>query len=120
MGFGVAAAVFRDFAFPEFDVRSGKAAFAAVMAMPKASVDEDGGGVLGEHDVGLSGKVFAMESEAEAQAMEKFAEANFRFGVLGADFGHDFAALGGIEDVCQSPAPGRMPVRSTRPAWIPS
>jgi hypothetical protein len=56
-----------------------------LLPTPQAAVDEDGGFVFGEDDVG---EVFDVEAEAVAHAVEDGADEEFRFGVFGFDPGH--------------------------------
>ena len=48
-------------------------------------MDEDGGVVFGEDEVGAAGEVFAVEGEAEAGAVEEGADDELGFRVGGAD-----------------------------------
>lgn len=57
--------------------------------MPEAAVDEDDGAVPRQHDVGRSGEVADMESEAIPGAVEHGANRQFRAGILAPDLGHD-------------------------------
>ena len=58
------------------------------MAVPEAAVDEDGGFVFGEDDVGTAGEVLGVEAKAVAHAVEEGADEEFGFGVFGFDAGH--------------------------------
>ena len=62
--------------------------------MPKAAVDENGGFVLGEHDIGPAGEVFAVEAVAVSVGMEEFAHEHFGLGVLAAYAAHVVACCG--------------------------
>ena len=85
---------------PEVGVGLGnRVVFAGFMAMPEATVDEDDGAVFGKDDVGLAGEAFVVDTEAEAQAPEGFAEEQLRLGGGGVDGGHVCVALGGCEGV---------------------
>lgn len=52
-------------------VGGGGAVFAAFVAVPEATVDEDDGFVFGEDDVGFAGEGFDVEAEAVAEAVEE-------------------------------------------------
>ena len=56
--------------------------------MPEAAVDEDDGVVFREHDIGASGEILPVETEAEASGMKHFPDHDFRFGVAAPDAGH--------------------------------
>lgn len=78
-----------EFGDPEFAaVRRRRAVFAAAVAVPEAAVDEDGGFVFGEDDVGAAGEVFGVEAEAVADAVKDGADEEFGFGVFALDAGH--------------------------------
>ncbi len=47
------------------------AVFAAPVAVPEAAMHKDNGFVFREDNVGFSGKFFAVEAEAKAEAMQE-------------------------------------------------
>ena len=73
--------------------------FTVFVTVPEAAVDEDDGAVFGKDDVGLAGEAFVVDTEAEAQAPEGFAEEQLRLRGGGVDGGHVCVALGGCEGV---------------------
>ena len=77
------------FGLPPFGAgfrRSGS--FASFMPVPEAAVDEDDGLVFAQDDIGLAGKVLAMEAEAVAGAVEHGTDEQFGLGILALDRGH--------------------------------
>ena len=85
----VAGGVAFEFGDPEFAaVGWGGAVDAATVAVPEAAVDEDGGFVFGEDNVGATGEVFGVEAEAVAEAVQKGADENLGFSVFAFDAGH--------------------------------
>lgn len=87
--------VVREFCKPFFFVglRNGRS-FAAFVSVPEAAVDEDDGFVLRQDNVGMTGQCFRVEAEAEAAAVEPFADDELGLRVFGADAGHDSASDG--------------------------
>ena len=67
--------------------------FAAFMAMPEATVDENHRMPFGQNDIGMAGQFRRMEAVAEAQHMQMMAHDQFRLRVLRPDFAHGFAAF---------------------------
>ena len=55
---------------------------AAAVAAPEAAVDEDGGFVFGQDDVGTTREVFGVEAKAVAQAMEDGTDEDLGLGVF--------------------------------------
>ena len=95
---GVFLLVTGDIAFeflgPKFDVGFGHCCdFAAFVAMPEASVDENDGMPFWKDDVGMTRQFRGMQSVSEAQRMEVVAHDNLRLRVFRADFAHGGAAL---------------------------
>lgn len=79
---------------PEVGVGFGNHVVLAVfVAVPEAAVDEDGGAIFGEDDVGLAGKASIVDAVTEAQAPEGFAKEQLRLGGGGVDGGHVLVAL---------------------------
>ena len=72
--------------------------------MPKASVYEDDGAVLGKHDIRFSGKVFSMQAEAKAVSMQHRPNLFFRICVGPLNAGHHPAASSGINNIRHSAA----------------
>lgn len=68
---------------------------AAAVAVPEAAVDEDDGAVLGQHEVGLAGKVPVVEPVPVPFAPQLGPHNLLRGRVPGADAGHVVGALGG-------------------------
>ena len=89
-----------EFRRPKFDVgfRHGRD-FAAFMAMPEASVDENDGVPFWENDVGVPWQFGRMNAVTKTQRMEVMAHDNFRLRVLRADFAHGGATLFWCEGV---------------------
>ena len=92
--FLIAFNVALEFLRPEFHVgfRHG-GDFAAFMAMPEATVDENHRMPFGQNDIGMSGQFRRMEAVAEAQHMQMMTHEQFRLRVLRTDFAHGFAAF---------------------------
>lgn len=60
-----------EFRFPKRDVAFGRIALlATVVPMPEAPMNENGGGVASENDVGLAGECLSVQPEAEARPMQ--------------------------------------------------
>ena len=92
--FFIALDVAFEFLFPEFHVGfRHRGDFAAFMAMPKATIDENHRMPFGQNDIGMAGQFRRMEAVAKAQRMQMMAHDQFRFRVLRPDFAHGFAAL---------------------------
>jgi hypothetical protein len=85
----VAGCVALEFGQPEIAAVGGSGAvFAAAVAMPEAAVDEDGGFVFGEDNVGVPGKVFGVEAKAVAHFVEDGADDDLGPGVFAFDPAH--------------------------------
>lgn len=61
--------------------------------MPETAMHENHYPAFRENDVGLSGKVLAVQPKPVAEAMKKTSDANFRSGVRAAYSSHVAAAL---------------------------
>jgi len=61
--------------------------------MPETSVNENHCAEFRKNDIGLSGKVLAVQTEPVAKAMKKTSDANFRSGIRAAYGSHVAAAL---------------------------
>ena len=72
------------------------------MPMPETAVDEDDLAPTGEDQVGRAGQVAAMQAEAVAEGVDQATDGELGAGVLAADAGHAFGALGGGEAVHQN------------------
>ena len=83
-----------EFLRPEFHVRFRHCGdFAAFMAMPETTIDENHRMPFGQNDIGMSGQFRRVKAVAKAQRMQMMAHDQFRFRVLRPDFAHGFAAL---------------------------
>lgn len=69
-------------------VRRRRAIPATAMAMPEATVNEDNGLVLRQHNVGLARQSFSVKAKSKAQPVKKRANSLFRRGVLAANPAH--------------------------------
>lgn len=96
----VASLVEVDFSLPELVVGGWEMAVSAsFVSMPEAAVDEDGGAVFGQHDVGAAGEAADMDAEAEAIGEQKFAHNDFGAGVLALYRRHAAVTLFGCHSV---------------------
>lgn len=75
--------------------RSG--ATAVLMSVPETSMNEDGGVVLRENHIGLSGKVVAMKAKPEAEPVQEGPDGYLGRRIPAADTAHDFASFCGGE-----------------------
>ena len=83
-----------NFGFPKSGVGFGKSGiFATLVPVPKASVNEDDRFVFGQHDVGLAGKFFVADAEAQSFCKQKFPNQYLGLGVLAMDCRHTAAPL---------------------------
>ncbi len=74
---------------PEGDVGFwGGGGLAVFVAMPEATVNKDDGVVFPQDNVGFAGKVFSVQAEAVAGAVEQGAHLQLRFRILPADLRH--------------------------------
>lgn len=64
---------------------------ASRMPVPEAAVDEDGGTILGQHDIWLTWKTADVDAEPVPKPMEQAANGNLRLGILGAKARHQAA-----------------------------
>jgi hypothetical protein len=64
------------------------------MPVPEAAVNEDHRASARKHEVGLSGQILPVETEAIAQSVDKPPDDQFRGSVLAFHRAHDRAALG--------------------------
>ena len=71
-----------EFFVPKFGVGRGSFATRAIVAMPKAAVNEDNFIMPREDNIGAAGKVAAMEAEAIAKTMQRLTDFDFRGGVF--------------------------------------
>ena len=89
-----------DLGRPELGVRLRDAVrLASLMSVPEAAVHEDHGLVLRKGDVGPTGQVLAMQTEAVARRMKLLPHQDLRLGVLPQDPSHDLGALLCCEDI---------------------
>ena len=63
---------------------------AALMSVPKTSMDKYTGLELGHYNVRISGQVSPMDTESNTVSMKIFSYEQFRFCVLPTDAGHHF------------------------------
>ena len=97
----VAFAVTLDFCLPEVCVGFWhNEVFAVLMSVPEAAVDEDGGSVFLEDDVGRTREFFHVETVTETVGKQKLAHKKFGLGILAFYALHTFSPLLGIELVC--------------------
>jgi hypothetical protein len=73
------------------------------MAMPEATMHEDDGAVLRQHDVRLARDALRMKAITKAERMQGPAERQFGLRVLSADPGHHAGAGLAVDDVCHLP-----------------
>jgi len=64
--------------------------------MPETAMHEDSGMILGQHDIGASGEITAMDAESKAGPVQRLTDKDFRLGVSPAHFTHDIAALNSV------------------------
>ena len=69
------------------------------MAMPNTSVDEYNLFMFWKDDVGIAGKIFAVQAKTITHLVQEGANDFFGFCVLALGFGHDLAALFFCKDV---------------------
>lgn len=82
-----------NFFFPELGVAFRPFEKFAIMAVPKAAIDENYSPVFGENQIGFSRKVLAVKLIAEPPS-EKFLSYNyFRFCILASDARHHFGSM---------------------------
>lgn len=94
----------RKFVRPDFLVGlGGGRAFASLVPVPEAPVDEDHGAISGQYDVRLAREVSHMEPESVAGAVQQAADGPLRAGVLAPNLRHVAAALGFGQRICHSP-----------------
>ena len=99
--FQVPFTVAMDFLLPEWCVCFGQdKVFAVLMSMPEASVDENGGPVFFEDNVGRTGKFLYIETVSESFGEQKFANKEFGLCILAPYSLHALAPLLGIHSVC--------------------
>ena len=80
----------------------------AFVAVPEATIDEDGEPVARQDDVGLARQVLPMEAESETCRMQRSPDAHFDFGILASDSRHVSTARRGIKSaVGHEPSVGR-------------
>ena len=92
--FLIAFNVALEFLRPEFHIRFRHCGdFAAFMAMPETTVDENHRMPFGQNDIGMSGQFRRMKAVAKAQRMQMMTHDQFRLRVLRPDFAHGFAAF---------------------------
>ena len=93
--FGVAGPIAGEFGEPELFVRGGSRSTArALMAVPKAAVNEDDLAPAGEYQVGTAGNVAAVEPIAIAEARYDASDRQLRRRIARADGSHHAATLG--------------------------
>ena len=73
--------------------------FAAGMPVPEASVHENHSPVLPQDNIGLSGKVFAIDAKAVAAAVQHGTHDEFRLRVFAANAAHGPASLLGCQGI---------------------
>lgn len=79
---------------PEVSVGLGdRVILATLVAVPEAAVNKNDGAVLGKDDVRGTGQMFVVDTVAETQAPEGFAQEELRLGGGGVDGGHVCVAL---------------------------
>lgn len=72
---------------------------AAGMPMPEASVNEHGGAVARQDQIGAAGQTPVMEPEPQAETVESRPEDPLRAGVAPANGGHHPRSGGRIDDI---------------------
>ena len=75
--------------------------------MPEAAVDEDGGSVFFEDNVGRARELFHVESVPETLGKQELTHKKLGLGVLASYALHTFTSLLGIELVCHSVKVGK-------------
>lgn len=104
----VAFAVPLDFGMPEVGVCFWQhKVFAVLVSVPEAAVDEDGGSVFFEDNVGRARELFHVESVPETLGKQELAHKKLGLGVLASYALHTFTSLLGIELVCHSVKVGK-------------
>ena len=99
----VAFPVTLDFGLPEVGVCFWQhKVFAVLVSVPEAAVDEDGGSVFFEDNVGGARELFHVESVSETLGKQELAHKKFGLGVFASYALHTFTPLLGIELVCHS------------------
>ena len=77
------------------------------MAMPEAAVDEDHElAAQKQHDVGPTGKILAMQPEADAEPVQQTADHPFWRRVLAADGSHDAGTASAVVTPVHYPPSG--------------
>jgi hypothetical protein len=71
------------------------------MTVPKASMNENGGLVLRQHDIRLSWKVPDMEPEPESNLVQSAAHCFFRSRIRASNAGHHPRTGGFVDDISQ-------------------
>ncbi len=91
-GVAVPLLVAIEFSIPEGGVRSGPLSTRTVMAVPEATMDEDGDPVARQDNVGRSREISPMQPEAKAFGVQETAGRDLGFCVFGPDGCHKAAA----------------------------
>jgi hypothetical protein len=68
---------------------------ASRMAVPKAAMHENHGGIFGQDDIGAARQIFSVQPEPESHSMKQRANLDFRLGVPGPHPPHNFASFFG-------------------------
>lgn len=74
-----------DFLAPELFAALWPSEQMAVVGVPKTAMDEENGITAGEYQIGLSGKVFAVQPKAESAPVKRGSDGQLGFGVLALD-----------------------------------
>ena len=99
--FDVALFVAFYFLLPEWGVALGQhEVFAALVAVPKAAVDEDGCPVLAQYYVGGAGQALYIYAVAVAMGVQITSHNQLGFGVLALDARHALVPLLFVHSVC--------------------
>lgn len=88
MGLGITNLITADFRLPEIRTSRGEMKHGAVVPMPEATVDEDNGPVLWEHQVRTPRKAAILQPVAQATCMQSATHHHFGFGIPAADTAH--------------------------------
>src|SRR5579864_1077782 len=95
----VALTVPADLIGPEFLSRFRHLEQRAIMSMPKATVDQNGGAITRKNYVRAAGQVWRVQSKPKTCRMQTTAKKQFRLSVPAADAAHIAMPLFGCEDI---------------------
>ena len=83
-----------DFILPELDIRfRHHIILASFMSMPEASIHQNAGTILSEHNIRFSRQPWMIEPIPESPSPQELPDKNLRFGILALDCRHVMVAL---------------------------